>query len=226
VDEGSGAFEVAEELEAESGPVTGTLDETGDVSQHQRVATLQLGDTEVRMERRERVGGDLRLRARECRQQRRLATVGQPDEPDVGDEAQLEVQVTFLSGIAQLAGSGRLPGGGGEAGIAATAASPASRQRDGAGAVEVGEHRVPLANDRPHRDVQRHIRAVMAGALAPTARAPVLGAERSALAKARQRGVRRVGDDEHITAAPSVAPVRSAVGDVLLAAKADSSPPA
>jgi hypothetical protein len=50
--------------------------------------------------------------------------------------------------------------------------------------------------------------------------------ERTPLAKAGQRGVRGVGHDKHVTAAPSVATIRTAVGDVLLAAKADSSAPA
>jgi hypothetical protein len=50
--------------------------------------------------------------------------------------------------------------------------------------------------------------------------------ERTPLAKPGERRVRRVGDDEHVAATTAIATVRTAVGDVLLAAKADSSPPA
>ena len=95
-----------------------------------------------------------------------------------------------------------------------------------AGPVEVGEDDIAFANDRSHRDVQGQIRAVMTGALPAASGASVLGTKRTPLAKARQRGVRGVRHDEHVTAAPSVAPVLTAVGDVLLAAKADCSPPA
>ena len=45
---------------------------------------------EHRLERRERIVGDLRMRARQPRQQRRLAGVGKPDQPDVGEQLQLE----------------------------------------------------------------------------------------------------------------------------------------
>ena len=55
------------------------------------LAVVGLERAEHRLERRERVGGDLRLRARHAREQRRLARVGQADEPDVGE--QLEVQL-------------------------------------------------------------------------------------------------------------------------------------
>jgi hypothetical protein len=102
----------------------------------------------------------------------------------------------------------------------------ASRKRDRPGPIEVGEHDIALANDGSHRDVHRQVRALVAGALPTATGTAVLGAERSALAKAGQRRVRRVRDDEHITAAPSVTAVRAAVGNVLLVAKADSAPPA
>jgi len=74
--------------------------------------------------------------------------------------------------------------------------------------------------------MQGQIGAVMTGALASASGAPILGMERTPLAKAGEGGVRRICDDKHVTTAPSIASVRTAVGDVLLAAKADSSPPA
>ena len=226
MDEGAGAFEVTEELQAEACPVTGALDQPGDVGQDEGVPALQLGDPEIRMEGRERVRRDLRLRSGERRQQRRLATVRQPDQTDVGDQAKLEVEVALLARVAQLAGAGRLARGRGEAGVATTAASTPCRQGDGARSVEVGEHDVPFPDDGSDRNVQGQVRPMMAGTLAPTTGATVLGAERAALPKTGQRCVRRIRNDEHIAAASPVAAVRAAVGDVLLASKADSSPPA
>ncbi len=220
------AFEVTEKLEAEAGAVAGTLDEPGHVGQHERVSTLELGDAEVRMERGERVRGDLGLCAGQRRQQRRLAPIRQPDQADVGDEAQFEADVALLPRIAELAGARCLPGGGGEPGVASTPTSAAGRECDGSGPVEVGEHDVAFANDRPDGDVQGQVRALMTGALATASGASILGMERTPLAEAGQRGVRGVRHDQHVTAAPTVAPIRTAVGDVLLAAKAHRSPPA
>ena len=45
-------------------------------------------------ERRERVVGDLRLRAGQPREQRRLAGVGQPDQADVGEQLELQRRAT------------------------------------------------------------------------------------------------------------------------------------
>ena len=66
----------------------------------------------------------------------------------------------------------------------------------------------------------------MTGALAAAPGPPILGLEGAPLAEAGERGVRGVGDNEHVTAATAVASVRSTVGDVLLAPKAHRSPPA
>jgi hypothetical protein len=66
----------------------------------------------------------------------------------------------------------------------------------------------------------------MAGALGSAARTSILGTEGTPLPKPGQRRVRRVRDDEDVTAAPSGAPVRTAVGDVFLTTKADGAAPA
>ena len=52
---------------------------------------------QVRLERGERVRRDLRAGRRQGREQRRLAGVRQPDEPDVGDEPQLQAQPALLA---------------------------------------------------------------------------------------------------------------------------------
>ena len=74
------------------------------------VLVAEVHDAEVRLERRERVVGDLGLRGGQGREQRGLAGVRQPDEPDVGDEPQLEAQPVLLAGLALL-GMLAAPGG-------------------------------------------------------------------------------------------------------------------
>jgi hypothetical protein len=74
--------------------------------------------------------------------------------------------------------------------------------------------------------MEGQVGAVMPGALAAAPCATVLCAKGAALAKAGQRRVGGVRDNEDVTAAAPVATVRAAVGNVLLAAEADSPPPA
>ena len=112
------------------------------------------------------IRGDLRLRPRQGLEERRLTAVRQADEPDVRDEAELEMQVTLLTRIAQLARTRRLTRRRREAGVAAASAPAAGTERHGAGPVEVGEHAVALADDRAHRDVERQIRPLVTGPLA------------------------------------------------------------
>ena len=90
------ALDVGEEVVAEAGAVARALDQARDVGDHE-LAVGGLERAEVRLERRERVAGDLRLRAREPRDQRRLAGVRQPDEPDVGQQLEVQLDEALLA---------------------------------------------------------------------------------------------------------------------------------
>ena len=95
---------------------------------------------EVRLERGERVVGDLGRRRGQRGEQRGLAGVGQADQPDVGDQPQLEAQLALLAGLALLGVAGGLVGGGREVrccrGRRGRRARPSSVLADGH---EVGE---------------------------------------------------------------------------------------
>ena len=91
------ALDVGEEVVPEAGALVGALDQPGDVGDHE-LAVVAVERPEHRLERRERVGGDLGLRAREPRQQRRLAGVRQPDEADVGEQLEVQVDAALLAG--------------------------------------------------------------------------------------------------------------------------------
>ena len=81
------ALEVREELVAEPDALARALDQARDVRDRQLPPVGRVDRAEHRLERRERVVGDLRLRVRDPAQQRRLAGVRQPDERRVGDAA-------------------------------------------------------------------------------------------------------------------------------------------
>ena len=77
-------------------PVAGALDEPRDVGQHE-LALVGVQRAEPGLERGERVVGDLGRRARQAREQRRLARVGQPHEADVGQQLELQLDPALVA---------------------------------------------------------------------------------------------------------------------------------
>ena len=127
------ALDVAQELEAEALALARALDEAGHVGD--RVAGLaRLDDAEVRVQGRERVVRDLRLRGAHRGDQARLAGAREADQRDIRDGLQLEEDVA-------------LPAGGAEQGEA------------GSLALGVGERRVAEAALAAGRDDEAHARA-------------------------------------------------------------------
>ena len=101
--------------------------------------SLEAHDAEVRLERGERVVGDLRLRRAHRRDQRGLARVREADERGVGEQLHLEAQPVLLAVLALLGEARRAPGVGEEAGVAAAAPAAAGGELAVAVAHEVGE---------------------------------------------------------------------------------------
>src|SRR5439155_12367604 len=93
----------------------------------------------MRLERRERVVGDLGLGRRDARDGRALARVREADEGHVGHERELEAQPALLAVLALLRERRGPAAVGQEAGIAAATAAAARRQPGVAGHDEVGE---------------------------------------------------------------------------------------
>ena len=83
VDEQARALDMGEEVVAEPGAAARALDQPGDVGEHE-LAVGGLDRPEIRLERGEGVAGDLRLCAREARDQRGLASGRKAHQPDVG----------------------------------------------------------------------------------------------------------------------------------------------
>ena len=91
-----------------------TLDQPGDVGEDE-LALAVVDRAEHRLERRERVVGDLRRRPGEAGEQRRLAGVRQADQAGVGQQPELQLDPAGGPGQAALGEARRLVGGGGEA---------------------------------------------------------------------------------------------------------------
>ena len=90
------ALEMAQEPMAE--PVSGVraLDESRHVGHDERAIARQADDAEVGNERRERIVGNLRSGRRDARDHRRLAGVRKADQPDVGEQLQVQPQIAAL----------------------------------------------------------------------------------------------------------------------------------
>ena len=120
VHEQPAALHVRQELVAESGARARPLDQAGDIGEHE-LTLVALERAEHRLDRREGIVGHLRLRAREAREQRRLAGVRQPDEPGVRKQPQAQLEPALLTRQAALGEARRLARRGGELPVAAAA---------------------------------------------------------------------------------------------------------
>ena len=108
---------------AEAQAAVRAFDEPGHVGDDEAAVVAQADDAEIRRQRGERVVGDLRPRRRDARDQRRLAGVGEANEPDVGEQLQLEPQILVFAGLARLDFARRAVGRRREARVAHAAAA-------------------------------------------------------------------------------------------------------
>ena len=125
VHEQSGPLHVRKEVVAEPGAGARALDQPRDVGDHE-LPIAELERAERRLERGERIAGDLRMGARQAGEQRGLSRVRQPDETRVGEQLQLQRDPALAAGQAAFGESWRLVRGAGEALVAAPTRAAAS----------------------------------------------------------------------------------------------------
>ena len=88
VDKDVGTLNMAQEVYPKSNAPMSTLDETRYIDHHEAVSS-PLDHSQVGLESGERVVGYLWVGPADCGQHARLASVRQPNDPDVGQELQL-----------------------------------------------------------------------------------------------------------------------------------------
>ena len=157
----AGALDVAQELVSQPAPLVGALDQAGQVCDHGAPLVVELEDAQVGADGGEGVGADRRRRRGERRQQGRFPGIGCADQPDVGDQLQLELDPALLARLSLL-GMRRSPmGGRGEMDVAAPAATAVRDHQPGTGSEQLAD---PLAicsvlarraDHGPGRDRQR-----------------------------------------------------------------------
>ena len=177
----------------------------------------------MRLERGERVVGDLGLGRAHGRDQRRLARVREADERGVGQQLQLELQPPLLAVLALLGEARRAARVRQEARVAAPALPAARREPRSPWLHEVGEQ---LAVRRRHDRALGHVDDEVGAALAVLllARA-VRSRARLAVRMVAEREQRRdvaVRPQPDVAAAAAVAAVGTALRDVRLAPERDT----
>ncbi len=199
----------------------GAFDETGNVCDDElRARALRRGvpaapdvyDAEMGLERGEGIVGDLRRGGRDPGDEGGLSGVRPPDEGDVGEQLQLEVEPALLAALALLGkGWGSQPVGE-EAGVAPPAATSFGSDEPVAGDDEVGEEvAVERADHRPLRNGHHEVAAAPAVTpLARTVRAVARFAVRVVLEGEERDDLGR-GLEKDVSARTAVTAVRAAL---------------
>ena len=81
-------------------PVGRAFDQPGNVGDHEAAIRADADDAELRVQRGERIVGDLRSRGREGPRQRRLAGVRRPEQAHVGEQLERELEAPRLARLA------------------------------------------------------------------------------------------------------------------------------
>jgi CBS domain-containing protein len=178
----------------------------------------------IRLERRERVIGNLGTRGGDARDQRGLANVGKPDKADVSQELEFETEDALFSGAAFFMFARSLMGRGGEAGIAPAAATSVSDDDALVGLGEVPDFIACLfvVNDGTDGDFQNDVDAFAAGAVRAFAVASALGLLFGIETEVDERVVALAGFHDDVATLAAV-PARGApAGDKLLPAESET----
>ena len=216
------ALDMAEEAVADADALVRALDQAGNVGQHE-LARVDADDAEIGVQGGEGIVGDLGLGRRHRREEGRLAGIGQPDQPGVGDQLEPQPDGHLLAGQAGVGASRRLVGRGLEM-LVAEAAIAALGELDAlADPGQVADQRlvVLLVDLGADRHFQRHVGALAAGAVAAHAVHACLGLEMLLVAVVDQRVEPVDRLDPDVAAAAAVAAVGAAELDELLAAERD-----
>ena len=99
--EQTGTRKVFEKLDPQPGTRRGTLDDTRNIGDDETALAAGTNDTEIRMQRRKRIIGDLRSGTRHRGDQTGLAGIRQAKQADIGKQYQLQVQRAPITGRAR-----------------------------------------------------------------------------------------------------------------------------
>ncbi len=224
MDEDGGAFDVAEELDAEAGAEVGAFDEAGHVGDGEAEVVggfADLDDAEVGFEGGEGVVGDFGAGGGEAADEGGFADVGEADEAAVGEEAEFEAEVAGFAGAAEFVFAGGLVDGVGEVLVAATAATAAGDDLLVAGGGEVVDELAGfvVVEDGADGDFEDAVFALVAAHVGAEAVGAAFGLPLGVEAEVDEGVVGEGGAHDDVAAVAAVAAGGTAAGDEFFAAK-------
>jgi hypothetical protein len=175
VDEQPRPLDVGEEIVADPGSPAGALDQARDVGDDELVI-VEVQRSQDGLQRGEGIGGDLRMRAGETTQQRRLAGVGESDQADVGQQLQPQLDPALLARQAPLGEPGGLTRRARKPLVAVSAGTAARHHDPAVGLEQVVTRAVDPDRLRPRRHPDHQRLAGRAVAQRSVALAAALGA--------------------------------------------------
>ena len=194
----------------------------GNVGEHELVV-LPAHDTEVRLQRRERIVGDLGLGRAHDGDQRRLPRVREADERGVGQQLELQLEPALLAVLALLREARRPARVRQEPRVPAPALSATRREPRVAVVQEVGEQlAVHRAHDGSFGNVDHEIGAALAVQLLTLAVRTRPRLAVGMVAEREQRGDVAVRTQPDVAAAPAVTAVGPALRNVRLPPEPDA----
>ena len=217
----AGALEVLQELDPEPRARRRAGHEAGHIGHHEAMVDVHRHHAEVRVQGREGVVGDLRVRRRDGPDEARLPRVRQADQADIGEHGQLQAQSPRFPRLA-FGGLARCTVGAGlEARIA-----PAVEAAMGHEQALLRRHQVPdqlvrigIISACPGRDADHEIAPGAARALCPGPRLSRFGLEAPLITELDEGVETPLGDQIDAAAIAAVSAIGSAPRDVLLTAE-------
>ena len=215
---------MAQELMAEADALRGAFDEAGDVRHDEGLAFAHGNDAQDRDDGGEVVVADDGLCLTDDRDEGGLADVWEPEQADVREELQLELQFPFFAGSAVLGKAGRLSRGRGEVPVAPAATTAAGRD-EFLFIGHVGDDGVGLdfPDDGALRDLDVQVLSALSVALVAAAVLAVLGFVLPFVAEVGQGGEGVVDHKDDVSASAAVSAVGPAAGDVFFTVERDRS---
>src|SRR6185312_10840872 len=220
----AGALNVAQKLHAQSCSLMRALNQPGNIGYDITFFIRNLADghnTQVGFERGERVVSNLGPRGGDARNQRGFADIGITDQPDIGQQLQLQSQHTFFTRKALFMLARGLMCTGGKVLVAASAAAAMGHDDS---LIRPGKimdllARIFVVNNGSDWHFEDNALAVATGAVGAFSVTSTLGLVFRIKAEMHQRVVALTGFHNHVAAAAAVAAGGAAARDELLPPK-------
>src|SRR5262245_19466006 len=206
----------------------GTFDEPRNISHDETLAVVVTDHAQIRGQRSKRIVGDFRPHRGDRRDQRRLAGVGQPDDADIGEQAQLDLKLSLFSRFSRLSEARALEGRCREVRVALSASAAGGDNHCFPRRLKIGDQltRHGVADYSTHGHLDFTVVAPPPMTVAPHAMLAAASFVLFLIAQIEERRQLRVGDDDNVTAMATVATARPAAWDKLLSAKGHATTPA